>query len=164
MRTLILVFAAACLAAASPPKAGAADPCPPKKPRSHCVYMELHKATRTLAEQVVKRLKADGVSASIDESLDLSGMMTDAQLRKLFGAKVAYNMTGASAKDLLVCEAQNRVDRAAGALPGHRVGAHRLRLSLSRGLGDFDSLAPCLRLSPCSARFASSCEGFALAA
>ena len=104
MRTSALVFIGLALLAAAPSKGSAPD-CPPKSPRTHCVYLSLKKSTRNEAEKIAKLLKTDGAEASISEDNDLTSMLSDAQLRKLLGAKVVYNSTGASASDVLVCEA-----------------------------------------------------------
>jgi hypothetical protein len=102
MRTLLLLLIGCVLAAASPPKPAATD-CPPKRAISHCVYLSLKKGADS--DKTVKLFKADGVDASSPERLEITAMMTDAQLRKLLRAKVSYNMTGASSKDAMICEA-----------------------------------------------------------
>ena len=103
MRTALLLCAACLLLAASPAK----NPdCPPKNPRSHCVVLELKKPTKAEAEKIVKLLKADGVDASIQDSNDLSAMFSDAQLRKVLGAKVVYNSNSTGTNGPALCEAQ----------------------------------------------------------
>ena len=104
MRNLVLFLAGLALAAASPAKSPTQD-CTPKRAVTHCVYMVLKKSTQREAEKVVKQFKADGADASITDGNDLSAMLTDSQLKKLLGAKVAYNNTGASSRDVVVCEA-----------------------------------------------------------
>lgn len=126
MRSLLFLAAALLLAAAPPapapvasdpaPPAVPADPsppvrerrppCPPEKEPVHCVYLTLRQPNRKVLAQVLADLEKDGIKASARENRELSLTAGDARLRELFGARMHYGVTGASASDRLICEAR----------------------------------------------------------
>lgn len=104
-------------AGAQTPDASSAPevPCPPAEPTGpHCVYLTLRTPSATAAEKLAKKLRTDGVESDIGSDHRLSVALTDAQLAKLLGAKVGYSLTGASASDRMLCDAQVRSFKAPG--------------------------------------------------
>ncbi|MGC4114573.1 MAG: hypothetical protein QM765_08180 [Myxococcales bacterium] len=80
--------------------------CPPAQPGPHCVYLTLKKPSKLAAEKLAKKLRTDGAECGFTEDLKVSCSLDDAQLGKLFGAKVRYFVTAASASNRMICDAQ----------------------------------------------------------
>lgn len=107
------------------PDPGAAAPCPASAETGpHCVYLALRSPSRRAAKRLASKLEKDGVAAEVREDHSLAASLSDEQLRRLLGAKLAWSTTGASASDRLICAA--RIERVAPPARYRAVAAARI--------------------------------------
>jgi len=97
-------------------------------PDRHCLLLELRDASEPTAIEVERMLTAEGLQVS-REGADVALHMNEAEIRRVFGARLRWSTTGASATSTLIREPRlqgGRVparlrSRVAGFAIGHQI-------------------------------------------
>jgi hypothetical protein len=85
------------------------------EPRRHCVILGLRQETEENAAEVERILVADGYRAARDGA-EVAVMVTAEEIQRLFGARIQWSVTGASATSRMVREANLRGGRVPASL------------------------------------------------
>ena len=83
--------------------AGQEPACPPARPPPICLLVTLRAPTPARAAELRERLRADGIRSS-GTARNFSLVARPSQLRRVFGVRVRYVRTPASAGNRLVCQ------------------------------------------------------------
>jgi hypothetical protein len=72
-------------------------------PDRHCLLLELRNPSEQTASEVEQMLVREGVQVA-REGPDVALLVTEAEIRRLFGARLRWSVTGASASSTMIRE------------------------------------------------------------